>query len=84
MEELEKGALYLVPTPIGNLGDMTERAAAVLRAADVVACEDTRHTRILLTHLGIERQVVSYHEHNKRKPGRNSSKCFSRGRPWRR
>ena len=69
MEELEKGALYLVPTPIGNLGDMTERAAAVLRAADVVACEDTRHTRILLTHLGIERQVVSYHEHNKKEAG---------------
>lgn len=71
MSEVVGGTLYLVPTPIGNLSDMTSRAAEILRDADIVACEDTRHTRILLTHLGIERPVVSYHEHNKRKRGRS-------------
>lgn len=69
MSEVTGGTLYLVPTPIGNLSDMTERAAEILRDADIVACEDTRHTRILLSHLGIERTVVSYHEHNKKEAG---------------
>lgn len=69
MSEVKEGTLYLVPTPIGNLADMTERAADILKKADVLACEDTRHTRILLTHLGIERPVVSYHEHNKKEAG---------------
>lgn len=69
MDDVSVGTLYLVPTPIGNLGDMTGRAAEILRKADIVACEDTRHTRILLTHLGIERSVVSYHEHNKKEMG---------------
>lgn len=68
-EELEGGTLYLVPTPIGNLGDVTARSAAILRGADILACEDTRHTRILLQHLGIERPVLSYHEHNKKEVG---------------
>lgn len=69
MNDIVPGTLYLVPTPIGNLGDMSPRAADILRGADIVACEDTRHTRILLTHLGIERAVVSYHEHNKKEAG---------------
>lgn len=69
MSEVTGGTLYLVPTPIGNLSDMTARATEILRDADIVACEDTRHTRILLTHLGIERPVVSYHEHNKKEAG---------------
>lgn len=69
MSEVREGTLYLVPTPIGNLLDMTERAADILKKADILACEDTRHTRILLTHLGIERPVVSYHEHNKKEAG---------------
>lgn len=69
MTELEKGTLYLVPTPIGNLQDITERAVEVLKNADLVACEDTRHTRILLNALGIETSVVSYHEHNKKEAG---------------
>lgn len=69
MSEVTGGTLYLVPTPIGNLSDMTRRAAEILRDADIVACEDTRHTRILLSHLGIERAVVSYHEHNKKEAG---------------
>jgi len=58
------GILYIVATPIGNLEDLTERAARVLGQVDLVACEDTRQTRKLLQHLGIEKQMVSYHEHN--------------------
>ena len=69
MSELQKGTLYLVPTPIGNLQDITERAVDILKGADVIAAEDTRHTRILLDHLGIAGHVVSYHEHNKKEAG---------------
>jgi 16S rRNA (cytidine1402-2'-O)-methyltransferase len=56
--------LYLVPTPIGNLGDITRRAVQTLESADVIACEDTRHSLRLLNHLGIRKPLVSYHEHN--------------------
>jgi 16S rRNA (cytidine1402-2'-O)-methyltransferase len=58
------GTLYLVATPIGNLADITYRAVETLRAADVIACEDTRQTRKLLEHYDIQRPLVSYHEHN--------------------
>jgi 16S rRNA (cytidine1402-2'-O)-methyltransferase len=58
------GTLYLVATPIGNLEDITFRAVRVLKEADLVACEDTRQTRRLLDHYGIDRPTVSYHEHN--------------------
>jgi 16S rRNA (cytidine1402-2'-O)-methyltransferase len=58
------GTLYIVSTPIGNLEDITQRASRILREADVIACEDTRHTRKLLNHFGIEAKTVSYHEHN--------------------
>lgn len=58
------GTLYLVATPIGNLQDMTLRAIDVLKNADIVACEDTRHTRKLLNHFQISAKLVSYHEHN--------------------
>ncbi|HVF44216.1 MAG TPA: 16S rRNA (cytidine(1402)-2'-O)-methyltransferase [Pyrinomonadaceae bacterium] len=61
-----KGTLYLVATPIGNLEDVTRRALRVLAEADVVACEDTRHTRQLLEHFGVRARTVSYHEHNER------------------
>lgn len=57
------GTLYLVATPIGNLDDMTPRAAAVFGAADFVAAEDTRVTMRLLNHLGLKKPMVSYHEH---------------------
>jgi 16S rRNA (cytidine1402-2'-O)-methyltransferase len=58
------GTLYLVATPIGNLADITHRALQVLRDVALVACEDTRHTRKLLQHYGIDAKTVSYHEHN--------------------
>jgi 16S rRNA (cytidine1402-2'-O)-methyltransferase len=59
--------LSLVATPIGNLSDISQRALDTLRAADVIACEDTRHSLILLRHYGIEKPLVSYHEHNEAK-----------------
>ncbi len=60
------GTLYVVATPIGNLEDLTFRAKRVLSEADVIACEDTRRARVLLSHYGIATPVVSYHEHNER------------------
>lgn len=67
--EVEKGTLYVVPTPIGNLGDMTERALTVLKNVDFVAAEDTRVSGKLLNLYGIEANFVSYHEHNKASQG---------------
>lgn len=58
------GTLYLVATPIGNLEDITYRAVRVLREVNLIACEDTRHTRKLLDHYGIAKPLTSYHEHN--------------------
>lgn len=60
------GVLYVVATPIGNLEDMSARAAKILREVDWIACEDTRHTRKLLRHYGIKTKTVSYHEHIER------------------
>jgi 16S rRNA (cytidine1402-2'-O)-methyltransferase len=64
-----EGVLYLVATPIGNLEDMTYRAVRILKEADVIAAEDTRNTRKLLTHFEIGGRLVSYHEHNKHASG---------------
>ena len=63
------GTLTLVPTPIGNLGDISPRAAEALAAADFIAAEDTRVTLKLLNHLGIKKPLVSYYEHNKLESG---------------
>ena len=60
-----RGTLYLIPTPIGNLEDMTYRAVRTLQEVDVVAAEDTRHTGVLLQHFNIAKPMISYHEHNK-------------------
>ncbi len=60
------GTLYVCATPIGNLEDITMRALRVLREVDLVAAEDTRHTRKLIAHYGIPAKMVSYHEHNER------------------
>ena len=56
--------LYVVTTPIGNMGDITQRALAVLAAVDLIAAEDTRHTRRLLAYHQITNELISYHEHN--------------------
>src|SRR4051812_3883001 len=59
-----QGTLFVVATPIGNLEDVTLRALRVLKEADLIACEDTRQTQKLLSHHGIDKPTVSYHEHN--------------------
>ena len=63
---MSTGRLIVCPTPIGNLEDVTLRVLAALRSADVVACEDTRRTRVLLDRYGVSASLVSYHEHNER------------------
>lgn len=63
------GILYLVATPIGNLGDITKRAADILAQADFIAAEDTRVSIKLLNHLGIKKPIVSYYEHNRTESG---------------
>ena len=63
------GTLYLVATPIGNLADLSERALKVLSEVDVIAAEDTRNSLRLLTHFGISKPLISYHEHNRRERG---------------
>ncbi|HEY6089435.1 MAG TPA: 16S rRNA (cytidine(1402)-2'-O)-methyltransferase [Gemmatimonadaceae bacterium] len=65
--QAESGVLYLVSTPIGNLGDMSRRAVAVLSSAALIIAEDTRHSRRLLDHYRIETHLSSYHQHNEAK-----------------
>lgn len=67
--KVEKGTLYLVATPIGNLADLSERAIKVLSEVDFIAAEDTRNSLKLLSYLGISKPMVSYFEHNKRERG---------------
>ncbi len=66
---VEKGVLYVVATPIGNMGDITERALKVLSGVDFIAAEDTRKTGLLLSRLGISAPLTSYYEHNKYEKG---------------
>lgn len=85
------GTLYLVPTPIGNLDDMTFRAVKVLTEADLIAAEDTRHTQQLLNHFDIHTSEISFHEHNteqripeligKLKAGITIAQCSDAGMP---
>ena len=66
---VEPGVLYVVPTPIGNMADVTERARIVLAGVDLIAAEDTRNTGRLLALLGLKKPCVAYHEHNARASG---------------
>lgn len=87
----DSGTLYLVPTPIGNLDDMTFRAVKVLIGADLIAAEDTRHTQQLLNHFDIHTPEISFHEHNteqripeligKLKAGLTIAQCSDAGMP---
>ena len=63
------GKLYIVGTPIGNLGDMSSRAVETLGSVDFIAAEDTRVTLKLLSHFGIKKKLISYYEHNKKDKG---------------
>jgi len=65
-QNVRAGQLFVVATPIGNLDDISQRAIATLNGVDLIACEDTRHSRKLLTRHGISTKVISYHEHNER------------------
>lgn len=64
MESLQKGTLYVVATPLGNLTDISQRALAVLEQVDWIAAEDTRHSQKLLTHFGINNRLISLHNYN--------------------
>jgi 16S rRNA (cytidine1402-2'-O)-methyltransferase len=72
--------IYLVATPIGNLGDISLRALDVLRAADLIASEDTRHTGLLLKHFEIDKPQMSFHEHNERKAAERIMSAAREGR----
>jgi 16S rRNA (cytidine1402-2'-O)-methyltransferase len=73
------GRLVVCPTPIGNLEDVTLRVLAALANADLIACEDTRHTRVLLDHHGIAARLVSFHEHNERARARELAQRIRAG-----
>jgi 16S rRNA (cytidine1402-2'-O)-methyltransferase len=64
LEEIVPGALYLVSTPIGNLGDFSHRAGHILKSVDIIAAEDTRTTSVLLNHYDIQKKMVSFHSYN--------------------
>ena len=76
---VEGGMLYLVATPIGNLGDLSERAVKVLAEVDFIAAEDTRNSMRLLSHLEIHKPMVSYFEHNKRERGEQIAERLQAG-----
>lgn len=76
----ELGLLYVVATPIGNLADMTERARQVLASVDLIAAEDTRETRKLLSHLGLSVPMMSYHDHNEAEATRRLLRELEAGR----
>lgn len=67
MEEIVPGALYLVSTPIGNLGDISYRAVHILGSVDIIAAEDTRVTSVLLRHYDIHKKMLSYHSYNQKR-----------------
>ena len=74
------GTLFIIATPIGNLEDITQRALRVLREADLIACEDTRHTRKLLNHFAITTATISYHEHNEKERAEELCEALESGK----
>lgn len=77
---MEKGKLYLVPTPIGNLKDITLRALEVLKGSDIIAAEDTRQTLKLLNHFEIKKPLISYHKFNEQSKGSEIVELLSEGK----
>jgi len=74
------GRLYVVATPIGNLTDLSERARSILSRVDLIACEDTRTTGVLLTRFGIRRELFAYHEHNEREAAERLADLLAAGK----
>ncbi|WP_257962593.1 16S rRNA (cytidine(1402)-2'-O)-methyltransferase [Bacillus sp. UMB0893] len=79
-QDSEWGSLYLVPTPIGNLEDMTFRAINILKEVDLIAAEDTRETKKLCNHFEIDTHLISYHEHNKESSGHKILELMKQGK----
>ena len=77
-----RSMLYLVATPIGNLGDITLRALEVLRAVDVIASEDTRRTGLLLKHFDIRKPQIAFHEHNEQRAGERIMGLLEKASRW--
>lgn len=81
-QEFPLGSLYIVATPIGNLGDITLRAAFILSLVDGIACEDTRHSQVLLNQFGIHKPLLAIHEHNEREASAQLIKNLQDGQRW--
>ena len=81
-QDLPAGALYMVATPIGNLGDITLRALHVLNAVDGIACEDTRHSAALLQQFGIHKKCLALHEHNEINGAQTVIQHLTNGERW--
>jgi 16S rRNA (cytidine1402-2'-O)-methyltransferase len=81
-QDLPVGALYMIATPIGNMGDITLRALHVLNSVDGIACEDTRHSAPLLQHFGIHKKCVALHEHNEIAGAQNIIQHLSKNERW--
>lgn len=81
-QDFPPGCLYVVGTPIGNLADITYRAAFILANVDGIACEDTRHTAILLNHLGLQKPLLALHDHNEREASETLISHLEAGQRW--
>lgn len=79
MEEIQQSTLYIVPTPIGNLNDISIRALNILNGVDIIACEDTRHSLKLLNNFDIKKKLISYHSYNKKGAAKNIVNLLSSG-----
>jgi 16S rRNA (cytidine1402-2'-O)-methyltransferase len=76
----QPGHLYVVATPIGNLADLTERAREILAKVDLIACEDTRTTSVLLRRFGLQKELVPYHEHNETEAAERLAEAIALGK----